>query len=64
MVIAGILTIGIWGISGLRMTVCSRIIDIIVEELEEQDDGQDPRQNVSETNLRDIVSDWDDNVLD
>ena len=46
------------------MTVCSRIIDIIVEELEEQDDGQDPRQNVSETNLRDIVSDWDDNALD
>ena len=58
MVIAGILTIGIWGISGLRMTVCSRIIDIIVEELEEQDDGQDPRHNVSEiSNLRDIVSD-------
>ena len=46
------------------MTVCSRIIDIIVEELEEQDDGQDPRHNVSETNLRDIVSDWDDNALD
>ena len=44
------------------MTVCSRIIDIIAEELEEQDDGQDPRHNVSETNLRD--TDWDDNALD
>ena len=40
------------------MAVCSMVIDIIVEVLEEQDDGQDPRHNVSEiSNLRDIVSD-------
>ena len=65
MVIAGILSVGSWGISGLRMAVCSMVIDIIVEVLEEQDDGQDPRHNVSEiSNLRDIVSDWDDNALD
>ena len=40
------------------MAVCSMVIDIIVEVLEEKDDGQDPRHNVSEiSNLRDIVSD-------